>query len=153
MALTHVREGSGPPLLLVHGIGMSHRAWALTLPLLAAERECVAVDLPGFGGSDPLDAPPTVPALAAACRALMADLGFPSFAVAGLSLGGGIALELAASERGQRRRVPSRRSGSWRPGWEQRYLQASLVATRAAVGRRPARRARGDAVRAGCARA
>src|SRR3954452_6830557 len=132
MTLTHVREGAGPPLLVVHGIGQSHRAWSLTLPLLSAARECVAVDLPGFGDSEPLDAPPTVPALAAACRELMAELGFESFAVAGLSLGGGIALELAATGA-----VTSACAvapiGFVADGWEQRYLQASLMATRATV--------------------
>ena len=132
MTLAHVREGAGPPLLLVHGIGQSHHAWALTLPLLSPSRECVAVDLPGFGDSDPLNAAPTVPALAAACCELMAELGFESFAVAGLSLGGAIALELAATEA-----VTSACAvapiGFVAAGWEQRYLQASLMATRATV--------------------
>jgi pimeloyl-ACP methyl ester carboxylesterase len=49
-----VREGVGRPLLLVHGLGSSHRNWDRVLPALSAQREVVAVDLPGFGWTPPL---------------------------------------------------------------------------------------------------
>lgn len=45
----HVRTGSGPPLLLVHGLGSSLRNWDPVLDELSPRREVIAVDLPGFG--------------------------------------------------------------------------------------------------------
>jgi pimeloyl-ACP methyl ester carboxylesterase len=88
--LEHTRSGSGPPIVLLHGIGLSRHAWDPVVPLLAREHEVIAVDLPGFGESAPLAGPPTVPALAEAVEAL----GIERPHVAGNSLGGGIALEL-----------------------------------------------------------
>ena len=49
--LSYDRTGSGPPLLLLHGLGMCKEMWRPVVPLLAREREVVAVDLPGFGAS------------------------------------------------------------------------------------------------------
>ena len=49
MSLEHTRIGSGPPLLLVHGVGSRREAWGPVLPLLAEHRDVIAVDLPGFG--------------------------------------------------------------------------------------------------------
>src|SRR6478672_934863 len=52
--LTAGRPGA-PPLLLVHGLGMSAAYWtAFTFPALAARYRLIAPDLPGFGRSDPL---------------------------------------------------------------------------------------------------
>ena len=47
MHLHHVRLGTGKPLLLVHGLGASWQSWSTVVDRLAAEREVVAVDLPG----------------------------------------------------------------------------------------------------------
>jgi pimeloyl-ACP methyl ester carboxylesterase len=52
--LSHVRAGSGEPLLLLHSLGGSLVQWAPVLDRLAAEREVIAIDLPGFGDSPPL---------------------------------------------------------------------------------------------------
>jgi pimeloyl-ACP methyl ester carboxylesterase len=54
MHLHHVRLGTGKPLLLVHGLGASWQSWSTVVDRLAAEREVVAVDLPGFGETPPL---------------------------------------------------------------------------------------------------
>src|SRR5215210_8097265 len=57
--LHHVREGAGPPLVLLAGIGSSGEAWNAVVPRLAREREVWRVDLPGFGRSEPF--PPGEP--------------------------------------------------------------------------------------------
>jgi pimeloyl-ACP methyl ester carboxylesterase len=95
--LTFTRTGTGPPLVLLHGIGCSRRAWEPVIPALAEHFDVLAVDLPGFGDSAPL--PPQIEplpaALAAAVAGLLDDLGIAAPHVAGNSLGGWVALELA----------------------------------------------------------
>lgn len=97
MQLAFERSGSGSPLVLVHGIGSRRGAWDPVVPHLAGEREVLAVDLPGFGDSPPLPdrVAPFVSALTEALVAWWTELGIERPHVAGNSLGGGIALELA----------------------------------------------------------
>ncbi|MFC7549909.1 alpha/beta fold hydrolase [Plantactinospora sp. GCM10030261] len=93
------RRGVGEPLVLLHGIGHHWRAWLPVLDRLAAVHDVVAIDLPGFGGSPvpanglPRDMPSVVAGVAEVCAALGLDRPH----VAGNSLGGAIALELAAA--------------------------------------------------------
>jgi pimeloyl-ACP methyl ester carboxylesterase len=95
MRLSHQRRGAGPPLVLIHGIGSQWQVWEPVLDGLSASRDVIALDLPGFGESLPLDREvPTVAALARAVAAFVADLGLERPAVAGNSLGGAVALEL-----------------------------------------------------------
>jgi pimeloyl-ACP methyl ester carboxylesterase len=54
LAVRVLEAGEGPPLLLVHGSGMSASTWAPLMPHLPNHR-LVALDLPGFGLSDALD--------------------------------------------------------------------------------------------------
>ena len=51
MAIAFTRAGSGEPLVLIHGLGGSRRIWEPVIDRLAAERDVIAVDLPGFGAS------------------------------------------------------------------------------------------------------
>jgi pimeloyl-ACP methyl ester carboxylesterase len=90
-------EGDGPPLILIHGTGGSRAAWDSVIPLLAPHRRVIAIDLPGCGSSPGLPAGtmPTIPALAEAVARWMAERDLGPAHVAGNSLGGGIALELA----------------------------------------------------------
>jgi pimeloyl-ACP methyl ester carboxylesterase len=94
--LEHKRTGSGPPLLLVHGIGSWGRCWDPVVPLLAPHRHVVTVDLPGFGAS-PMrpgqDMSP--PGLARTLVEFLAAIGLERPHVAGSSLGGWIGLEMA----------------------------------------------------------
>jgi len=85
------------PLVLIHGLGGSRTIWEPVIPLLAAEREVIALDMPGFGAEPPL--PAGVEATAAnLARALHErHLGEPGLArphVAGNSLGAWVALEM-----------------------------------------------------------
>ena len=97
-APAHSRTGSGPPLLLLHGIGDSWRTWTPVLDRLAARHEVLAVDLPGFGESPPLPegTTPSPDALAAAVADLLDRHGWDTAHVVGSSLGGWVGLELAA---------------------------------------------------------
>jgi pimeloyl-ACP methyl ester carboxylesterase len=94
--LTQHRAGGGDPLVLLHGLGLTWRCWKPILPALEAAHDVVALDLPGFGDAPPLDGhTPTVRALADAVEAELDRLGLDAPYVAGNSLGGWIALELA----------------------------------------------------------
>ncbi len=95
LAYDRTGTGAGPPLVLIHGIGSRRGVWDPVVPRLARERDVLAVDLPGFGDSPVLDEPPTVLALARALTSWWGELGIERPHVAGNSLGGGIALELA----------------------------------------------------------
>jgi pimeloyl-ACP methyl ester carboxylesterase len=99
--LNHHRAGSGPPLVLVHGIGSRWQVWDPVLARLAAEREVVALDLPGFADSPtpPPETPPGVASLTSLVAEFLDDLGLDRPHVAGNSLGGWIALELAKQGR------------------------------------------------------
>ncbi|MGB2711360.1 MAG: alpha/beta fold hydrolase, partial [Conexibacter sp.] len=95
--LAYERAGAGEPLLLVHANGMSRAAWRPVLALLEPQRDVIAVDLPGHGGSGPV-APHIAAAPAGFARifaALLDELGIERAHVAGNSLGGWTALELA----------------------------------------------------------
>ncbi|HVE67262.1 MAG TPA: alpha/beta fold hydrolase [Solirubrobacteraceae bacterium] len=133
MTLAHERRGGGEPLVLVHGIGSQWQMWAPVLDAVAATRDVVAVDLPGFGDSPPLPGRPTPEALAGAVAELLDALGLETAHVAGNSLGGGVALELGRT--GRARSVTCLSPvGFWIPR-EQTYsngvLRASAHAARA----------------------
>jgi pimeloyl-ACP methyl ester carboxylesterase len=99
--LNHVRRGGGEPLVLIHPLGGELVVWEPLLDLLARERDVIAVDLPGFGGSAPLagGAPPTPQLLAESVAAFLDWLEIERAHVAGNSLGGWVALELAKAGR------------------------------------------------------
>lgn len=85
--------GTGPPLLLVHGLGGSRRTWDHIIDEFAATHTVIAPDLPGHGESDPPAGDYSLGAHACALRDLMLSLGHPRFSIVGHSLGGGIALQ------------------------------------------------------------
>jgi pimeloyl-ACP methyl ester carboxylesterase len=87
--------------VLLHALGADRQMWEPVRGALAAERDVLALDLPGFGGSPPLTGvAPTPAALAGAvARFLGEELGLDGVHVAGNSLGGWVALELALAGR------------------------------------------------------
>ncbi len=131
--LDHHRGGSGEPLVLIHGIGHTWRGWKPMLPELERRFDVLAVDLPGsrpLGSRCRRSVDSTPEALADAVEREMLGAGFDTAHIAGNSLGGWIALELA--RRGRARTVTAISPG-----------RASARA-REAVGRRhPARHALG----------
>lgn len=98
--VAYERTGSGEPLLLLHGIGHHLRAWDPVTRILAAEREVIAVDLPGFGTSPALPdgVPYDLATVGRVLGAFCAELGLDRPHVAGNSLGGLLALELGRTE-------------------------------------------------------
>jgi pimeloyl-ACP methyl ester carboxylesterase len=88
MDLHHVRRGHGHPLVLLHQLGGSTVVWEPVLERLAAERDVIALDMPGFGDSPPLPdgSAPTPEALAGAVAAFLGSLGISRLHAAGLSL-------------------------------------------------------------------
>lgn len=102
MKLAYEVHGSGPTLVLVHGLSHRRQAWDPVLPELTQHRRVVTIDLPGHGESPPL--PPGVDVHTATLDAVegMLDELAPDEArphVAGNSLGGWVALQLAGRGR------------------------------------------------------
>ncbi|HYB24462.1 MAG TPA: alpha/beta fold hydrolase, partial [Solirubrobacteraceae bacterium] len=126
LSINYHREGEGPPLVLLHGVGHHWQAWRPVIAMLAGEFDVIACDSPGFGRSAPLSAgiEPTIPAYADAFEWFFAELGLERPHVAGNSMGGAIALELA---RGRTVRSVSAFSpaGFWTAS-ERRFCQYSL---------------------------
>src|SRR4051812_37686929 len=97
------RGGSGPPLVLLHGFTDTWRTWGLALPALERRHDVLAPTLAGHAGGPPLDGPDPVAAMADAVERAMDEAGFGTARLAGNSLGGYLALRLAA--RGRARSV------------------------------------------------
>jgi pimeloyl-ACP methyl ester carboxylesterase len=127
VTLAYDRVGTGPPLLLLHGLGSCKEMWRPLMPLLARERDVVAVDMPGFGASP--RGPRTVEELAEALAEFAARLGLEQPRVAGNSLGGGVALTIGSM--GAASSVCGLSPVGFVAGREGTYARALLVSTRA----------------------
>lgn len=147
--INHVRCGAGEPLVLLHGVGHHWQGWTPVLPFLDG-LEVFACDSPGFGGSPPLPPgnPATIPNYATAFEEWFRQVGLERPHVAGNSVGGAIAIELA--RRGAVRSATALSPAGFWSAAERRYCQASLRA----VGHlpAPARRLARIAARSGAAR-
>ncbi|MGW7469498.1 alpha/beta fold hydrolase [Streptomyces xantholiticus] len=130
LSVTYERRGTGEPLLLLHGIGHHWQAWEPVMDILAADRDVVAVDLPGFGASPAL--PDGVPydlgTVSTALAAFCAALGIERPHAAGNSLGGLLALELGR-EKLVRSVTALSPAGFWSQA-ERRYAFTTLRAMR-----------------------
>ncbi|MGQ4598099.1 alpha/beta fold hydrolase [Nocardia sp. R6R-6] len=91
----HHRVGAGEPLVLLHGVGARWQMWEPVVDILAASYDVIAVDLPGFGRSNPL-AHTTVDSLTEALAEFLAAQGIDRPHLAGNSMGGLIALNSGA---------------------------------------------------------
>ncbi|MDP9027274.1 MAG: alpha/beta fold hydrolase [Actinomycetota bacterium] len=90
-------SGSGPGVLLLHGIGRSLEDWVDVESLFALTHTVYALDLAGYGESAAVDGRTTLTKLARAALAFLAAIAQPGpVAVVGNSLGGAVALQLAA---------------------------------------------------------
>jgi pimeloyl-ACP methyl ester carboxylesterase len=92
----YVRAGQGPAVVLLHGSGSSLEGFARVAELLSASHDVIRPDLPGFGRTGPRpDRDYRVRTSARTIARFTTALGLPHFAVAGNSLGGNIAWNLA----------------------------------------------------------
>lgn len=95
--LAYVKQGSGPALVIVHGVGGHKEDWSGVAAALAASHTVYAVDMLGFGGSS-RDAPDlTMAAQAAAIDALLTAEDVPSADLIGNSVGGWVTASFAAT--------------------------------------------------------
>lgn len=100
--LSLAREGTGPPVVLLHQTPRSWDEYRDVIPLLAAGGyTAIALDTPGFGASAPLLGPPSIEGWARAVREALDALGLERTAVVGHHTGGVIAFELAAGDPGR----------------------------------------------------
>jgi len=95
------RGGSGPPLMLLHGFTDTWRTWELVLPELERRHEVLAPTLAGHAGGPPLPREVISSTLPDAVERAMDAAGFETAHIAGNSLGGWVALQLAARGRAE----------------------------------------------------
>jgi pimeloyl-ACP methyl ester carboxylesterase len=128
---------TAPPLVCLHGFMDTPRVWELVRPALERRYEVLALALPGHAGGPPLPDRLDDATLADAVERAMDDIGLQEAALAGNSLGGFVALQLAARRRA-RSVVAFAPAGGWArddPSWRELLaLQASIhEAARAAA--------------------
>jgi pimeloyl-ACP methyl ester carboxylesterase len=93
------RGGSGPPLVLLHGFTDTWRTWELVLPALERHHDVLAPALAGHAGGPPLDGGVGPDTIADAVERAMVAAGVRTAHIAGNSMGGFVALQLAARGR------------------------------------------------------
>lgn len=120
-----VRQGSGRPLLMLHGLGGSHRSWSTITEALSRDREVIAVDLPGFGETPPLRGETSIATLADSVIAFMRQTGLQRPDLVGSSMGARLALELA--RRGEAGAVVSLDPGGFWSRVEKPIFETSIA--------------------------
>ncbi len=90
-----VKVGSGPVLLLLHGLGCDHTTWDPVIDSLARRYTVIAPDLLGHGSSAKPRADYSIGGYANGMRDLLTVLGIETVTVVGHSLGGGVAMQFA----------------------------------------------------------
>jgi pimeloyl-ACP methyl ester carboxylesterase len=93
--IAYRQAGSGPALVLIHGITSSSATWERVMPQLARHFTVIAPDLVGHGESDKPRGDYSLGAHASTIRDLMVVLGHERASVVGHSLGGGIAMQFS----------------------------------------------------------
>lgn len=127
VALQFEDEGSGEPVVLVHGFPFSADLWTPQRAALSATYRVITPNLRGFGGSDPHFGTPSLDVYADDIIAILDELGVAEATVVGLSMGGYIAMALL-------RRRPDRVRG------------LALVSTKATADTETAKQGRNDLI-------
>ena len=132
-ARLHYREeGSGPPLVLIHGFGSSEVDWELQVPALKDRYRMIMPDLRGFGQSSKDVGPHCMEQLVSDLRALLEHLEIERFSLLGYSLGGVVSFAFSVEEPERIERLilvntwPSFRPTTLRKKWEV-FMRRTLV--------------------------
>jgi 3-oxoadipate enol-lactonase len=99
--LFYEESGTGEPLLLIAGFACDHTNWRKLVPLLAPTSRLITFDNRGVGQSSSPETPYSIRLLAGDTIALLDAIGLDSVHLAGHSMGGQIALELALAGPGR----------------------------------------------------
>ena len=132
MSLHYLIRGEGEPLLLIHGLGGSGADWAFQVAALERRFRVIVPDLPGGGYSPPPADEYTIGGFAAGLWSLLDHLDVPRTNIIGFSLGGAVALEMAAQRPASVPRLGLINSlatylpDGWRK-WAETYVSATLV--------------------------
>lgn len=127
MTLHSERIGRGPPLLLVHGLGGSVRSWDTISEPLSRSRELILIDMPGHGGSPPVQGRQTISAYADALTNFIEAEQLGAVDLVGSSVGARLVLEL--SRRGVGRHCVALDPGGFWRGWETKFFQTTIAAS------------------------
>ncbi|MHA6723951.1 alpha/beta fold hydrolase [Sphingomonas sp. RS2018] len=119
-----INRGAGKPLLLIHGLGSSWRAWQPILDGLATERSVLAIDLPGHGATPAEQDSGTFAGLVDSVERYLVDNDLVGVDVVGSSMGARIVLELA--RRGKVGNVVALDPGGFWRGWERSFFRVTI---------------------------
>lgn len=131
-SIHYLERGRGEPLLLIHGLGCSGADWAFQVTALESRYRVIVPDLPGSGHSDPPRGQYSIEGFAAAMWKLLDQLGIAKITLIGFSLGGAVALEMAANRPGCVPKLAlinslaTYRPHTWRK-WMETHVSANLV--------------------------
>jgi len=131
-SIHYLVRGRGEPLLLLHGLGSSGADWAYQVRALEGSFRVVVPDLPGCGHSGNPGADGSIESIAATLWRLVDHLQLPRTNIAGLSMGGAVALEMALQRPTAVPRLvlinslTSYRTDDWRK-WIEARLSAAAV--------------------------
>lgn len=138
--LSYESEGTGPSILLVQGAGTVGEAWRPQIATLQRSFRCISFDNRGMGGSGLPAGNLTIEAMASDALALMDALGIDRFHVAGHSMGGLIAQQIALLARA--RVISLALMCTFAHGWQGSRLTPAMLVTalRMRIGTRQMRR-------------
>lgn len=119
-----ITRGSRKPLLLIHGVGSSWRAWRPILDDLAVEKSVTAIDLPGHGATPSEKDSGTFSGLVGSVERYLVANDLVGVDIVGSSMGVRIVLEPA--RRGKVGNVVALDPGGFWRGWERFFFQTTI---------------------------
>src|SRR6202453_613591 len=131
-SIHYLQRGHGEPLLLIHGLGCSGADWAFQVAVLEKRFRVIVPDLPGCGHSPPPRDEYTMAGFASALWSLLDHLAVSRANIIGFSMGGAVALEMAAQRPASVPRLglinslATYRPDDWRK-WLEVHVSALLV--------------------------